>query len=237
MPINLSDQELILALATSSASLADSPGDKDNWIERAGPGGRGGELPRYVRKIARAIMKTGKSKSQAIAIAISRIKRWAAGGDGVNADTVAKAAKALAEWESLKAKNSAKKVVKLTNDDGEYIALANTQFNIDIIHQAWNALWDGIRDQYYPDKMDSSSEIPYFHPYIREVWNTFIIVQVPREAQPPALLKIPFKVHGTRVTFETPVEVKATFEKVDDSLTENETVLLSRYLHPPIIGS
>ena len=47
--------------------------------------------------------------SRAIATAISRVRRWARGGGGVNADTVAKAQKALAEWEKLKAKNRVRK--------------------------------------------------------------------------------------------------------------------------------
>lgn len=45
---------------------------------------------------------------QSIAIAISRIKVWAAGGGNVSAKTQAKAAKALGEWESLKSKNKAR---------------------------------------------------------------------------------------------------------------------------------
>ncbi len=85
----------------SSASLDRSPGK--NWVENSG------DLPAYVREIARSIEKTGKDLSSAIAIAISRIKAWAAGGDGVSAKTSAKAAKALAEWEALKAKNKVRK--------------------------------------------------------------------------------------------------------------------------------
>lgn len=81
---------------SSSASLDESP--NKNWVEN------NGGLPPYVRKIARGIMKSGKTKSQAIAIAISRIKKWAAGGDDVDPDTRAQAAKALAQWEALKAK-------------------------------------------------------------------------------------------------------------------------------------
>jgi hypothetical protein len=64
----------------------------------------GAELPGFVREVARALMRNGKSKSQAIQIAIGQIKKWAAGGEGVNADTQAKAAKALAQWEAAKAK-------------------------------------------------------------------------------------------------------------------------------------
>lgn len=89
----------------SSASLDRSP--KSNWVEKAG------DLPAYVREIARSVEKTGKTLSQAIAIAISRIKKWAAGGDGVSAKTAAKASKALAEWEALKAKNKARQASKV----------------------------------------------------------------------------------------------------------------------------
>lgn len=110
--MNVEDQKLILLLASSSASLERVPG-KNNWIERAN-----GELPPYVRKLARGIMKSGKSLSQAISIAISRCKVWAAGGDDVTAATRAKAAKAVAQWEALKAKNGAGKVVKASRADG-----------------------------------------------------------------------------------------------------------------------
>ena len=95
------DFELIVKLGNSS-SLERTPG-KNNWIEKAD-----GELPPYVREIARSIEKSGKTLSQAIAIAISRIKVWAAGGGNVDADTKAKAGKALAQWNALKAKNKAK---------------------------------------------------------------------------------------------------------------------------------
>lgn len=84
----------------SSASLDRSP--KSNWVQETG------ELPAYVREIARSIEKTGKTLEQSIAIAISRIKVWAAGGGNVSAKTQAKAARALAEWEQLKSKNKAR---------------------------------------------------------------------------------------------------------------------------------
>jgi hypothetical protein len=94
--MNIDDYELIAL--SSSASLAEVPGD-NNWIEK-----KGGNLPPYVRKLARGIMKSGKTKSQAIAIAIGQIKKWASGGDSVDPDTRAKAVKALSQWNALKAK-------------------------------------------------------------------------------------------------------------------------------------
>ena len=94
----------------SSASLDRSP--RENWTERAGG------LPAYVREVARAIERGGKTLSQAIEIAIGRLKKWAAGVGGVSKETQAKAAKAIAAWEALKAKNAGRKVTEAAADDG-----------------------------------------------------------------------------------------------------------------------
>ena len=81
---------------------------RKNWIEIVN-----GDLPKFITDVAIGIMKgTGYPRERAIPIAISRIKVWARGGGGVNADTVAKAAAALAAWESLKAKAAARRVRK-----------------------------------------------------------------------------------------------------------------------------
>jgi hypothetical protein len=79
----------------SDASLAGSP--KRNWVERT-PMGR---LPKYIRIVANGIK--GHSKSRRIALAVAAMKRWARGGDNVRPQVQAAAAKALAEWEALKA--------------------------------------------------------------------------------------------------------------------------------------
>ena len=82
---------------------------RENWIEKVSTTG----LPNYIEKIALGIMKgTGYPRERAIPIAISRIKVWARGGGGVNADTVAKAAAALAAWEALKAKAAVRRARK-----------------------------------------------------------------------------------------------------------------------------
>ena len=81
---------------------------RKNWIEIVNGG-----LHPYLEKITIGIMKgTGYPRERAIPIAISRIKVWARGGGGVNADTVAKAAAALAAWEALKAKAAARRARK-----------------------------------------------------------------------------------------------------------------------------
>lgn len=98
-PLVLSSEDHQLIVAFAGCSLDDSPGK--NWVE--GVGG----LPSFICEIARAIKRSGKSTSQAIAIAVSRVKVWAS-GKGVNKDTQAKAAKAVAEWEAKKAKSHAK---------------------------------------------------------------------------------------------------------------------------------
>lgn len=91
-----------LDLKGSRRSLDRSP--RSNWVEESG------DLPGYVREIARALERErGMTLSRAIATAISRIKVWAAGGGDVDADTRAKAVAALAQWEALKAKNAARR--------------------------------------------------------------------------------------------------------------------------------
>jgi 2'-5' RNA ligase len=75
------------------------------------------QLPAYIQNIAKALMRQGKPKSQAIQIAIGTVKKWAAGGGGVSPEVKAAAAKALAEWEAAKAKARAtpNKGAKLSN--------------------------------------------------------------------------------------------------------------------------
>lgn len=93
------DPEDIVALA--GCSLAKTPG-KDNWVDKAGG------LPEYICEIARGIMRSGKSTSNAIQIAVGQVKNWASGQGDVDADTRAKAAKAVAQWTAMKAKSKAK---------------------------------------------------------------------------------------------------------------------------------
>lgn len=91
-----------LAKASSPSPLSRSK--TSNWVAR------NGGLPAYIQHIAKALMKErGKSESQAVQMAIGIVKRWARGGGNVDATTRAAAAKAVAEWEALKAKAKAKK--------------------------------------------------------------------------------------------------------------------------------
>lgn len=70
------------------------------------------QLPAYIQHTAKAFMRNGTPESQAIARAVGVVKDWAAGrmpnGKGKVSPTVqAAAARAIAEWESLKAKAKA----------------------------------------------------------------------------------------------------------------------------------
>lgn len=97
--LDAADQELIVALA-KKGRLDWSP--KSNWVEDAGG------LPKYIEDIAVALIRDhGYTRERAIATAVNRVKKWAAGGGDVKADTKAKAAKALAEWEAKKKKAKA----------------------------------------------------------------------------------------------------------------------------------
>jgi hypothetical protein len=62
------------------------------------------QLPAYIQNVAKALMRNGKSKSQAIQIAIGTVKNWAEGKGNVSPEVRAAAAKAVAEWEAAKAK-------------------------------------------------------------------------------------------------------------------------------------
>lgn len=165
--------ETVLELATSSASLDRSP--KKNWVENAGG------LPPYVRKLARAISRRGKSLDRAIAIAISRVKAWAAGGGDVDADTRAKAVKALAQWNAIKAKSAAKSKVKMSAVDGaEYIALSSaSSYNVEIVRSAWNARESARRKAQQKESYGTQTEAPEpYAPYryISELGSDYIIV-------------------------------------------------------------
>lgn len=96
----------VIALGgTGPCSLDMHPG-ASNWVQK------NGGLPNYICNIAKDIVEGGSPVSRAIAIAVGRVKVWAAGGDNVKPDTRAKAAKAVAQWEALKAKAHAKSAVK-----------------------------------------------------------------------------------------------------------------------------
>lgn len=224
------DSDLIVLLAAAGpCSLDTSP--KKNWVEKSGG------LPNYICHVAKGIMKSGKSRSQAIAIAVSRIKKWAAGADDVNADTRAKAAKALAQWEKLKAKNAAKKISLAMRDDySEYLVLSNIgSFNTETVRRAWEAHEREHRQAYeaaHPSSRDIAAPASALYPYrwVRELWTDFIIVECEYQ-DGMAYQKIPYTVSGNEVTFGEPDPVVQKWvEAPDDDLTANERKLLADVL-------
>jgi hypothetical protein len=85
--------------------LERKPGGPDNWVEASGG------LPSYIERIAVHLHEKGMSISHAIATAVNTVKRMCASGDlnykgkqNVNAGSRAEACKAVAEWESKKAR-------------------------------------------------------------------------------------------------------------------------------------
>ena len=222
------ESELIMLLAAAGpCSLDSSP--KKNWVEKSGG------LPNYICRVAKGIMKSGKAKGTAIAMAVSTMKRWAAGGDKVNADTRAKAAAALAEWEALKAKNAARHLVKASRENGsEYIMLTDVgSFSTEMVRNAWYALENRrARAEQALRRMGEDSEplalAPMARGYIREVWTDFIIVDY-EEAGEGRYKKIPYTVSGADVEFGEGVEVMQEWvdaPDIDDGLTEEEQDLL-----------
>lgn len=215
------DYEMFLLLS-GGCSLDSSP--KSNWVEE------NGGLPQYICRIAKAIMRSGKSKSQAIAIAVSRVKKWAAGGDDVDADTRAKAAAAVAQWTKLKAKNKAGNVKLSREQETEYLMLTYIpSYNTEIVRNAWNAKRRADSpDTYAGDGMVAEAR-PY--QYLKEVWTDYIIVETEGDGV-PTLEKIPFRVNplSGKVIFDQPVPVAQVYVEIPDELNGSERRLLSDLL-------
>jgi hypothetical protein len=94
---------------TAGYSVTPSPfstSKTSNWVARVGG------LPAYIQNVAKGIIKSGHSESQAIQMAIGVMKNWASGRGKVSPEVRAAAAKALAEWEAKKAASHAKTAAK-----------------------------------------------------------------------------------------------------------------------------
>jgi hypothetical protein len=210
------DLELIFELSRAH-SLATVPG-KNNWIEKTSDEG----LPDYIGRIATAIERSGKSKSVAIAMAISRVKKWAAGGDDVDADTRAKATAAVAAWEKLKASNKARsKKVGLTNSRGkleqvidphELIALS-VSYSMDSIRAQFEQM---VRDARKARRAATGSYEESFGDYlwIKEVWTNYVIAKGDH-GDGAKTYRIDYSVDKAgKATFGTPTEVKTQYVAV-----------------------
>lgn len=219
-PFGLSraDTDLVIALA---CSLNEKPGS--NWVQKAG------SLPNYVCEVAKAIRKTGKNTSTAIAMAISRIKRWAATGEG---DTKVKAVKAIAEWEALKAKSHAKssKKVKASHtaiEASEVLVMlskattSTPDYSMDSIRSAWDSKRSAARKQRRIANPTTwmAEDDSYDQGYVREVWNRWLIVRSYRDEE--TFYRVPYSVASDgEVSFGTPSEVKQSYV---DVVTKEDT--------------
>jgi len=224
-------EELDLIYQLSRAhSLAVVPG-KNNWIEKTSDNG----LPDYISRIAKHIMESGKSRSVAIASAISQVKKWAAGGEDVHPDTRAKAAAALAEWEKLKAANKARKGKKLamSNIQGKFEMTASpyellalsVSYNMDSVRSAFNAKLSEARKA-KRSTMSSYEPTPYDYMYVKEVWNDFIVVQ--SDSGKDDLYQVPYSVDPKgNFIFGEPVKVKTQYVTVKDLGDSEGDVTLS----------
>ena len=67
------------------------------------------QLPAYIQNVVKGIMKSGKSRGEAIPIAIGRIRGWAGGQGNVSPEVRAASAKAIAEWDAERARTKGKK--------------------------------------------------------------------------------------------------------------------------------
>jgi HK97 family phage prohead protease len=96
--------EVARTAETASASTVHKPfgkpGGKGLW-------GTGKQLPAYIQSVAHHLAAQGHDESKAIEMAVGIVRNWAEGHDGhgrkVHPDVQAAAAKAMAEWEKLRA--------------------------------------------------------------------------------------------------------------------------------------
>lgn len=201
--------ELDLIVSLAGCTLNEKPGK--NWVEKEGG------LPDYICRIARAIKKTGKSTEQAIAIAVSRVKKWAAGGDDVDADTRAKAAKALAQWEKLKAKAKSDNKVKASNTDGDIICLAKNDFNVDLVRREFERQSRKARDEWRASNPNAHYDAGPPYMYVKEQWTSFLIVADDGYRRSGKMFKVPYTVDAKQqVKFSDPVEVTTKYVVVAD---------------------
>lgn len=98
---------LLVKLAADSLAKA-STHEKVGHTEQGLWHHKGWQLPAYIQHIANDLMeKRGMDESRAVHMAVGLVQKWARGGGKVDQGTQAAAKKALAEWETLKAKAAA----------------------------------------------------------------------------------------------------------------------------------
>jgi hypothetical protein len=209
--------ELDLIVEFAGCSLDESPGS--NWVQA------NGGLPDYICRIAKAIKKSGKTTSQAISIAVDRVKVWST-GKGVDKDTQGKAAAALAQWEALRAKShaktaakDAKKVAASNSWMGEILVLSDsvTVFNVDAVRAAWTSQTNAWRRKFEQSYPSGGMDAPPTYSYIKEMWTDHLIVSADGDnGGGESLFKVDYTVDADgNVTFDQPVPVKTQYIAID----------------------
>lgn len=205
----------LFCLSLAGCSLAETK-EKDNWVEKRPQG----SLPEYICRISRAVKRSGHPTSQAIAIAVGRVKAWARGEGDVTAKTRAKAAKAVAEWEALKGATSLsnEQIARFDTDgDTQVLSLCGHDFSVD---EARKAYLNQARGNIGEDTL-SPAGVP--EPWVSEVWNNFLIVELGDE-----LLRVNFEanIDGT-FEFEEPVRLKKAYIPIDEIADETLEKMIS----------
>lgn len=96
----------LTAKGEESCSLAKDPGDPGaNWVSESGG------LPPYICNVAKHIKEDGHTTSEAIAMAVSQIKKWIA-DPKTTPETKSKASAAIADWESKRGQAHVHSTVK-----------------------------------------------------------------------------------------------------------------------------
>lgn len=114
-------EKSVIAVLKVRGVIPNKPGVK-NWVEVAGG------LPAYIDDVAGALYtKRGFTVSHAIASAVNKMKKWARGGGDVSAATQAKAQRALAQWEKMKASTKVKKDAAPQDEVEAVLALGVTR--------------------------------------------------------------------------------------------------------------
>ena len=145
-----------------------TPGGRQNWVDKAGG------LPRYIRMVAHALMRQGHSKARAIAIAVATMKRWASGVGDVTAKVRAAAAKAVAEWEAMKAKANATK----TLDAGVPASGKSYPQMPGSYEEVQQTLREAIQSQYIEDVDENGNRNVYVD--VRATWPDRVLYTVNR---------------------------------------------------------
>lgn len=123
-------------------------------------GMKGVQLPAYIQHVANDLLAKGKLvKSRAISMAKGIVANWAKGHDGkghsVSAETQAKAAAAITEWEALRVKAKATP----NKDSGRTAVQYSRTYGLEDISVRTGAFEDGRTVEAYAAVFDTPTEI------------------------------------------------------------------------------